>query len=216
MVDITVLCAVLRGMLPPSCGVGWADPQVGYPRLAGEDLPSAIPARLREFSAGRRAARLALDMPDAAIPMGRDRAPIWPEGFIGSITHSQSACLAAVAAQGVACGIGIDIEEDTPLARDLWPTVLVPAEMDWLAAQSVDDQGRYAKLIFSAKEAAYKAQHVQSRVLFGFEALNVQIGEGTFTATFRKAVHPFEAGAELGGRYIATQGHILTAVYIPA
>jgi 4'-phosphopantetheinyl transferase EntD len=39
----------------------------------------------------------ALGLPERPIPMGRDRAPVWPEGVVGSISHSDAFCLAAVA-----------------------------------------------------------------------------------------------------------------------
>ena len=40
-------------------------------------LARMVPARRREFAAGRTAARRALGR-SVAIPMGPDRAPVWP------------------------------------------------------------------------------------------------------------------------------------------
>jgi len=44
--------------------------------------------RLADFSTGRYCAIKALEqlgIQDAIIPIGEDRAPIWPEGIVGSI-----------------------------------------------------------------------------------------------------------------------------------
>ena len=44
--------------------------------------------RLSDFSTGRYCAIKALEqlgIQDAIIPIGEDRAPIWPEGIVGSI-----------------------------------------------------------------------------------------------------------------------------------
>ena len=51
------------------------------------------PARLAEFAQGRMHARIALarfGLADASIPMGSKRAPLWPAGFVGSISHVPS------------------------------------------------------------------------------------------------------------------------------
>ena len=155
-----------------------------------------------------------LGLPALAIPMQPDRVPLWLEEVTGSITHSATACLAAVTRRGPLRGLGLDLEPDDPLAPDLWETICLPAERDWLESQAEAQRGRLALLIFSAKEAAYKAQYAVSRQLFGFDALHVRIAPETrgFTATFQRGIGPFQAGARLQGRYAVTQSHVLTAV----
>ncbi len=179
--------------------------------MPGEALPNAVPARLREYSAGRHAARAAmadLGAPPTPLPMGEDRAPLWPAGVTGSITHCRTACLAAVR-RGPG-GIGLDLEEATPLPPDLWDTVLLPPEADWARAQP--DPGLAAKLVFSAKEAAYKAQYAESRALFGFDRLALTVTDTAFTARFTAATPPFAEGHILAGRWALAEGLILTAV----
>lgn len=211
MPDLATLAAEL---LPDGVGVGSANPGHLYPLMPGEEVPGSVPARLAEFSAGRHAARVAmaaLGQAPSPIPMAADRSPVWPTGVIGSITHSRSACLAAVAAGGLR-GLGLDLEEATPLDRDLWDTVLRPEEQIWLARQPEDLRGLLAKTVFSAKEAAYKAQYAVSGALFGFDALAVVLDGDRFTATFRQAVPGFAEGAVLQGRWGEAEGHILTVV----
>ncbi len=192
-----------RGLMPPACGLGVADPRVAYPAFPGE-VVQGVPKRIAEFRAGRVAARLALaelGLPDRPIPAAPDRAPIWPQGLQGSISHSDSLCLAVV---GRCRGIGADLEEATPLDDALRESVLRPEEAGASALE--------AKLIFSAKEAAYKAQYPLSRQLFDFHMLSVTLDGPGFTARFTAEVPPFPAGRVLRGRWGAGAGHFLTLV----
>lgn len=210
MPDLSRLVTVARGLLPIGAAVAGADPRQSYPLLPGEGLPAAVPTRLAEFSAGRHAARqslAALGHPARPIPMAQDRAPIWPTGLCGSISHSRTACLAAVMPGQ---GLGLDLEEDTELDAELWDTVLLPEERAW--AEGQPNPGQAAKLVFSAKEAGYKAQYPLSRRLFGFETLSIRISGTRFTATFLRPVPPFATGFALMGRHALDQHHILTAV----
>ncbi len=209
--DFARLAVAARALLPAGCAVAATDPRLTRPLMPGEALPDAIARRLAEFSAGRHAARLALGelgIPPLAIPQGPDRAPLWPRGIAGTITHSASACLAAVVREPA--GIGLDLEADTALAEDLWPEVLLGPERAWVLDQP--DPGWAAMLVFSAKEAAYKAQYATSRRLFGFDGLMIAVADDRFTATFCHDAGPFAAGFTLHGRHARLEGHVLTAV----
>ena len=95
--ELVALAQALRALLPPGLAIGWSDPTAAAPLWPGEALPGAIPRRQTEFSAGRAAARAAmtsLGFAAAAIPAAPDRAPVWPPGITGSISHSATACLA--------------------------------------------------------------------------------------------------------------------------
>ena len=210
MPDLARLAATARRLLPPGVAVAAADPGLLHPLLPGETLPGAIPARLREFSAGRQAARAAmarLGAPIASLPPGDDRAPIWPSGLVGSITHSATAALAAVAPQALTAGLGLDLEDDSALEPALWPKICRAEELAALG----NDPGLQARLIFAVKEAAYKAQYARSATLFGFELLSVTLSDGQFTARFTRAVPPFAAGDHLHGSWARSEGHILAA-----
>ena len=71
-----------------------------------------------------------------------------------------------------------------------------------------------AKLIFAAKEAAYKCQYPISRTLFGFDGLDLRPDpdSGTFSATFTRDVPSFPAGTSLTGSFARGNGLIVTAV----
>ncbi|MFC3614317.1 4'-phosphopantetheinyl transferase [Lutimaribacter marinistellae] len=182
-------------------------------------LGGAVDKRRREFAAGRMAARLALrdlGAPAMAVPVGDDRAPIWPPGLVGSITHTDVACLAVAAWEGEVAMLGLDLEPDQPLDEDLVREICTETERDWLAEQT--QPGLAAKVIFSAKEAVYKAQYTRSRTLFGFDTLHVMpdLAGGAFAAEFRRDVPGFASGRRIDGKLVIGHGFILTAVAEPA
>lgn len=198
-------------------GVGITDPRQPKGDLHPSEAASvtrAVPKRRDEFRAGRDAARQAMRAIGAtpvALPSNRDRLPEWPAGLVGSITHCDDLCLAVVSTKVRA--IGVDVEPAIDLSADLWGEILLPDELT--AAKATDRPGLAAKLVFSAKEAAYKAQYPLSRTLFGFHDLSVDIApDGEFQAEFRVPAGPFEQGDKMQGRYLATDTHIVTAVVL--
>ncbi len=167
-----------------------------------------VPRRAAEFSAGRHAARLAMaaaGLEGGAVPRGADRAPVWAPGMVGSISHSDLACIAAVSS-GLR-GIGLDLE---PL-RSLDPGVaaLICGPSDLVAAE-----GDPGLLVFCAKEAAYKAQYALTRRLFGPDMLAVSIRGDMFRARMQEDVAPFAAGAEIEGRITLCAGHVLAVAWL--
>lgn len=184
------------------------------PAVAG-----AVPARRAEFAAGRAAARdalVALGERPVAIPMGEDRAPVWPPGVAGSLTHTGVLALAAVARADAMMALGLDAEPDERLPGDVFDTICRVEERRWLRRQV--DPSRWARLIFAAKEAAYKCQFPQSHTIFGFECLSVQPDPmaGTLEARFVTPVPPFEEGAVLRGRFAIGAGLVLAGFSLPA
>lgn len=182
-------------------------------------IARATPARQQEFTAGRRAARLAmqrLGVAPAAIPMGDDRAPVWPAALVGSISHSGQNCIAVVALKPHIQSLGIDIESDDPLPPDLTEIICTEIERNWLEHQPADQRGILAKVIFSAKECAYKCQYPLSHTLIDFSALTIALdpASGRFEAAFMQDVGPFAVGACLEGRYAMKSGMIICAMLL--
>ncbi|WP_162528253.1 4'-phosphopantetheinyl transferase family protein [Gemmobacter caeruleus] len=206
MADHGRLQQVARALLPRAVGLGVTDPRGDHPAFPGETA-TGLPQRLAEFRAGRAALRLAMaeiGLPPLPVPMGEDRAPVWPPGMIGSISHSADLCLAAVTVPSPLRGIGVDLEPALPLDPALRPVVLRAEE------QGVTDH--QAKLVFAAKEAAYKAQYGISRTLFDFHVLSVRLEDGRFEARFREEITPFPSDFTLRGRWAEIEGHFLCVV----
>ena len=144
---------------------------VNTPALHAAELAATAamaPRRLAEFAQGRWHARKALaqfGVLDACLPMATDRAPIWPQGFVGSISHvphdpqtDQAGWVIAVAARASDCaGLGVDIERIARLLPEHWGLFLSAREMAWLIGRPLAQRNTLAHSIWSAKEAAMKA-----------------------------------------------------------
>lgn len=208
----SALCA----LFPPDVAVVMNDPRAAHPAPMPPEMPAiakAGPKRRAEFAAGRAAARAAmqaLDMPARAVPAGPDRAPLWPQGVVGSLSHCESACVAALGPASSLRAIGVDIEEDLDLSPDLVPTVCSLAERAWLACQPEARRGLLAKLIFCAKECTYKCQYPVTGVMFDFHTLEItpDLDTGQFEATFTCDIASFAAGTCLSGRFAHEDGLI--------
>jgi 4'-phosphopantetheinyl transferase EntD len=210
--------ALTRPLFDPDIAVTVTDPRSARHRVLPQEaaaLARAVEGRRRSFAAGRVAAHRAmsdLGLPVRPVLMGPDRAPIWPVGVTGSLSHSQTCCIAALGHSGRIRALGVDVEEDAPLADDLLSSVCTRSEIAWLATQP--RSGRLAKLIFSAKECAYKCQYAMTRRLFGFEMFEItpDPDTGQFEATFTRSVAEFTAGTRLYGRFCIADGLIITAM----
>ncbi len=203
--------AALRKMLGPDAGIGVTDPAAAsdlWPEEAAA-VAAAIPRRRTEFAAGRRAARSALaelGLAPVAIPQGADRAPVWPENIAGSISHCAQCCVAVAAHCTNRRTIGVDVEPAKALDAGLEEIVCTPPEQAWVATQS--DPGLAAKMIFSAKEAVYKAQYPLTGKVIGFDAVTLRMTGDSFEVTHDTALPIIK------GTVLIHQGLILTVAHV--
>lgn len=180
-------------------------------------IARAVEKRRTEYRAARVLARRALrELGVGATPIlnANDRAPIFPLGTVGTITHTRSLCLVAVARDRDFLALGADVEDATPLKTQLFDTILRPEELDALRALPPEQRGLQAKLIFSIKEAAYKAQYMLSRRYFGFSGMRIFLGDETFEAEMMIDAPPFSSGHRFRGRYRIGDGLVLSALAI--
>jgi 4'-phosphopantetheinyl transferase EntD len=167
----------------------------------------AAPKRRRDFALGRACARVALaglGHGDAAIGMGEGGAPLWPQGILGSITHTSFYAAALAADARLFSGIGVDAERVGGVTQDLWPRLFDAAERDHLMELDGASRAILATMIFSAKEASYKAWMMKGAL--AFRDIHVAPDEGGFIAT--------RSGETLRGRTIVEGDLVLTAAWL--
>jgi 4'-phosphopantetheinyl transferase EntD len=157
----------------------------------------AVRKRQVEFSAGRHCARLAmtkLGYTACAIPQDSDRSPIWPHGLVGSITHCAGYCAAAVAVSKLFRSLGMDAESVDAASWSLAPQILTETELRWIESLPSTTWTKWLTLIFSAKEAAFKAIYpLEKRILdFRDATVAIDVRQGTFAAeiTLKEASTP--------------------------
>ncbi len=168
-------------------------------------VAGAAPARVLEFAAGRHCAREALEalgVDPVAVARREDRQPAWPPGIVGSISHADGYCGAVVARDSTCRGLGFDVEAWGRMRPALWRRIATPAEREWLGAQAGQGE-RWATLLFSAKEAFYKAQYPLSATFLGFQAARFHATEpGRFEIELLREVASIGgAGSRFAGRY---------------
>ncbi len=174
------------------------------------------PKRLAEFRHGRSCARAALErlgLDPSGIPAGGRREPLWPDGVVGSISHAGDAAAAVVSLSSRFAALGLDLEPATELDAELRPRVCRPEELSGLPAIPAM-AGRRAKLLFSAKEAAYKALWPLLKQFLDFHDLEIRIGAGadSFTVISHAEGCPAEIAARIEGRFTEVDGLFATGV----
>jgi 4'-phosphopantetheinyl transferase EntD len=189
-----------------------------------EAIGRAVEKRRREFRTGRACARAALaqlGVEAQAIPSGPRGAPQWPAGIVGSITHCDGYRACALARQEDLIAIGIDAELDAPLPDGVIGDIALPEERRALDALAAEEPGvSWDRLLFSAKEAVYKAWFPLAGRWLGFEDALVEIDRGRRSFSARLLVPgPRVEDRELrgfAGRWLARDGLLLAAIGVAA
>lgn len=171
-----------------------------------ETLRAAVPKRQNEYLAGRRCAAKALRTAGLPEVVGqKDRAPVWPMGCVGSISHSDTRAVAVVSQTHA--GLGVDVERLMTLAQasDIQALILTDAEAALRPAAMTFES--FLTLIFSAKESVYKALSAHLPQMPAFldvtllaltsDAMTLRLGDRTLIA-----------------RYILTPEDVLTLVCV--
>jgi 4'-phosphopantetheinyl transferase EntD len=186
-------------------------------------VADAVAARRREFGTVRHCARRALrelGVPPAPIPPGADRAPRWPAGVVGSMTHCAGYRAAVVARSGELSGVGIDAEPHAALPPAALDLVLREEERARLLALAHAHPGlHWDRIVFCAKEAVYKAWFPLAERWLDFGDVSISLEpDGTFRA--RLCVPgPRVAGAPLDGfegRWVVGRGLAVAATWLRA
>ncbi|MGR3715048.1 MAG: 4'-phosphopantetheinyl transferase family protein [Shimia sp.] len=209
---------------PRGMGVGVADPTQSPALVLPEEavaIAAARPKRKREFAAGRRAARSAMQkigLSAAAVPSGPNRAPAWPAGVTGSISHDDSSALAVVAPLTRFRALGVDIEPNAPLPRDVYDAITTRNEQAALAQFSDAKRLHLGRHIFCAKEAVFKAQFPLTHQMFGFHEVEITFNtlHTGFRARFMRNIATIRAGSTLSGQCGYGGGHVLAMVTLGA
>jgi 4'-phosphopantetheinyl transferase EntD len=166
--------------------------------------------RRREFGTVRWCARKALrqlGVPAVPILPGEDRAPRWPVGVVGSMTHCAGYRAAVAARSGELRGIGIDAEPHAPLPAETLDFVLRDEERErLLTLAGAEPERHWDRVVFCAKEAVYKAWFPLTGQWLDFEDVSVSVDlDGTFRARL------LGGPQALDGRWTVDRGLILAA-----
>jgi 4'-phosphopantetheinyl transferase EntD len=127
-------------------------------------------------------------------------APVWPRGFVGSITHTGDIAAAVVSRSPPVRGLGLDVENDEPL-EDAGMVAMVCRPEELLPGRhaSHPSNRERAKLLFVVKEAVYKLYRPLNGAFLDFHDVRVILDEsnGAFRAELVEPRLPPVAGRRM-------------------
>ncbi len=132
--------------------------------------------RLKDFSTGRYCARkalVAIGYENAEILMGDEKQPIWPTGYVGSISHSAKLVGAIAATSSHIKSIGLDIETIGKIKPEMWKLLYTESEIKFLNQFGDEELAYHTTLIFSFKESFYKLQFPLTNTYLDFKDVEV-------------------------------------------
>ncbi|WP_168734328.1 4'-phosphopantetheinyl transferase family protein [Pseudothauera nasutitermitis] len=187
-------------------------------RFALEDMSAK---RRTEFAAGRICAARSLRklgvIAEFPLPV-RDRLPVWPSGVLGSISHCATMAVAMTAMKSRYCALGVDVESliDPGVALEIQPSVCRDGE--WIGLENhVPCRARSVTLLFSAKEALYKALYPLTGRFEDFHAAEFCGCEAG--ALVLRLTHDWtscwRAGTRIRVRYAWLDRMVVSAAFIP-
>ena len=191
-------------------------------------IARAAGKRRREFTSVRVCARralAALGQPPAPLVPGERGAPRWPDGITGSMTHCDGYRGCVLARTADLASVGLDAEPNDVLPDRVDRVVTLPAERAHIAELAAARPAVcWDRLLFSAKEAVYKAWYPVTGRWLGFEQASIEfavsgnggaapagvssVTQGTFTA---RLLVPAPVPA-FAGRWLCSGTHVLTLV----
>jgi 4'-phosphopantetheinyl transferase EntD len=224
--EASVATALIRRLFPAGVGVGVPGAGPHETQTTAATYPRFLAARRSEFEAGRAGAGAALadlGLEFQAIGRGSDGLPLWPAGYVGSISHCTGFCGAVAAPQSKFAGLGVDAEPAERLSPNTLRHVCAESELASFERLGLLPVGLWAKLAFCAKEAFYKAWFPLMRqplgfrdVAISFHPMSASQGEcfGQFHArSVRPDVSAF--AQRLDGRWLITPQLALAGACAP-
>ena len=219
---------LIPAVLPDIAGLVYAELFHDPPEL--EPMPEeraliarSVDTRRSEFVTARHCARVALEklgVPPAPILKGDKGEPQWPDGVVGSLTHTRGYRGAVVGRSAVVRSVGIDAEPHDVLPDGVLNAISLPAERHEIGA--LPTGLHWDRILFCAKEATYKAWFPLTSRWLGFEDAHItfEVDATGVTGRFvsRILIDPAARSGppltELAGRWSVADGLALTAIVL--
>ena len=219
---------LIPAVLPEIAGLVYAELFHDPPEL--EPMPEeraliarSVETRRSEFVTARHCARMALEqlgIAPAPILKGEKGEPRWPDGVVGSLTHTRGYRGAVVGRSAVVRSVGIDAEPHDVLPDGVLNAISLPAERHEIGALPADLH--WDRILFCAKEATYKAWFPLTSRWLGFEDAHItfEVDATGVTGSFvsRILIDPAARSgpplSELAGRWSVADGLALTAIVL--
>lgn len=227
---------LIKAVLPAVDDLVYAELDRDPPGLQplGEEeslISRSVAKRRSEFLTVRHCARVAMErlgVPPTPILKGEKGEPRWPDGLVGSLTHTEGYRGAVVGRSPAVRSVGIDAEPHDVLPGGVLTAVSLPQEREQIAG--LPRQLHWDRILFCAKEATYKAWFPLTSRWLGFEDAEVTFeidaggaaaaDSGRVTGGFvsRILIDPEARSGpplrRLAGRWSVSEGLVLTAIVL--
>ena len=182
----------------------------------------AVAKRQAEYLAGRFCAREGLQRitgQPVTPAQGDDRAPVWPTGCVGSITHTQGWAAAVIGQQQHYAGLGLDAEIIMPddRALPLSRQILTQSEQARFSSELNSQAGFFITLVFCLKETLFKALYPLVQRRFYFEHAELLAWHTDGTARLRLLTHLSEdwpADTELDAQFVQDHDRLISLIVV--
>ena len=171
------------------------------------------PKRLREFTTGRVNARHLLERYNIqGYPLlpNADRAPIWPPGIIGSISHCNDRCGVIVTESKHYRSIGFDVENKRDFNYSARKFICTNEEEQWLLTQPESSRSQKLLLIFSIKESLYKCLYQADGIKLGFKNVSAIPDDKTDSFLLNFVANEYKKYNHIKTRFTMSKQHIYT------
>ncbi|KGJ86794.1 4'-phosphopantetheinyl transferase family protein [Colwellia psychrerythraea] len=191
-----------------------------------ESIKKSVIKRQAEYLAGRYAGILCLEklgFKNTQIPIGKHRSPVWPCNVVGSITHTNTRAMSAVAWKKNCSYLGIDHENILTLEciSEIKRSIINIKEEILLSeicknkTNNLDFESVFT-LIFSVKESLFKALYPSVGFYFDFsvaEVINICCKkESVSIILLQDLTYEFKKGKVLTGKFHFDKSSVFTII----
>lgn len=181
-------------------------------------IQRSVPKRAAEFLAGRYLAKLTMQAMFnhcEQVAIGAHRAPVWPMGMCGAISHSHDQAVCVITSTHHTLGIDIEAPLMASVAAELTTSIVDHAEQRILQAQS-HHYPLALTIAFSAKESLFKALYPHVKCYFDFldVALISMDQHAVIFRLLRDLSKERLAGQDYRVNYLLNNGYVLTFTQI--
>lgn len=156
-----------------ACARVGVDVEIG--RMPEGKLPAPERRKVETESARALGRALLARRGVTGVEIGRHESgyPIWPAGWVGSLSHSSGWCLAAQARTASVAGVGVDIENPARMKPAMWSHIMTERERRALEGLPAEEAARWATAAFGVKETVFKVLSPLGGVVPGFHGVEV-------------------------------------------
>jgi len=184
-----------------------------------EEIKNSVIKRRAEFFAGRLCANKAMNflgVLNKQVAISPTRAPLWPDGLMGSISHTGNYAIAIVASVDKVSLIGVDMEMRHPEVFLCISDQFTSAQERFFLQKKEIPYDLALLITFSAKESLYKALWPEVNSFFDFSAaeiINIDNHNQAFQLKLTNSLtKKFQSGAVFSGKYYIIEETIITII----